>query len=85
MYYAGKMVFFDVQSAGLGAVLADRPLEIGLIAAFFTVHAVSYDVGRLSVRLGDLRGVRWATFAASALVVLYALAGGQQSFIYFKF
>jgi len=84
-FYIQKILFLDFQTAGLAALWAARPFELILLGCFFAAHLVSYKVNHLSETFAGFRPVVWTAGASASLVLLYLLAPGQQSFIYFQF
>ena len=64
---------------------ASPPLALFLMGAFLVLHTISYLVNDLSRIFSELGLALWAAGVLVGVVLLYPLAAGQQSFIYFQF
>lgn len=85
-FYLKKMLFLETSTSGWRNLADRHPLGVWLVPAFWVVHLISHRVGNLSLALGRLRSFpAWIAAIGAGLLVLYLLAGGQRSFIYFQF
>ncbi len=85
LFYVRKMCFLDFSTSGVANLIESQPLVLFLMAAFFVLHTTSYLVNGLSQAFSRLGPTLWAVEVLGSLVILYLLAAGQQSFIYFQF
>ena len=85
LFYVRKMCFLDFATLGVANLIESQPLVLFLMGAFFVTHIISYRVDGLSRVFSQLGSALWAAGVLAGLVILYLLAAGQQSFIYFQF
>ncbi len=85
LFYVRKMCFLDFATLGIANLIESQPLVLFLMGAFFVTHIISYRVDGLSRVFSQLGSALWAAGVLAGLVILYLLAAGQQSFIYFQF
>ena len=85
LFYLRKMCFLDFATSGVASLIESQPLVLFLMGAFLVVHTISYLVNDLSRIFSELGLALWAAGVLAGIVLLYLLAAGQQSFIYFQF
>jgi len=85
-FYLKKMLLWEYSTSGLVNLANLHPLGVWLVPAFWIVHLISHHAGNLALVIGRLRSFSvWMAAIGVGLVLLYLLAGGQRSFIYFQF
>ncbi len=85
LFYLRKMCFLDFTTSGIANLIQSQPLVLFLMVAFLIVHTISYLVDGLSRIFSQLGLALWVVGALGSILILYLLAAGQQSFIYFQF
>ena len=85
LFYLRKMCFLDFTTSGAANLIQSEPLVLFLMAVFVVAHTISYLLGGLSRVFAMLGPPAWAAGFLGSLLILYFLAAGQQSFIYFQF
>ena len=85
LFYLRKMCFLDFTTSGIANLIHSQPLVLFLMVAFLIVHTISYLVDGLSRIFSQLGLALWVVGALGSILILYLLAAGQQSFIYFQF
>ena len=83
--YLRKVCFLDFTTTGAADLIQRQPFVLFLMGVFFVVHTISYLVDGLSRIFSQLGLALWAAGVLVCLMILYLLAAGQQSFIYFQF